>query len=73
MSKHTPRDLTRAQFSVALKRSGFGPEGVFGYVRLPEPYSHISVSVLNAGGYRRDQLAYLHREHARAIAKADAS
>ncbi len=64
------RDLTRTQFVAALKRGGFGPEGIFGYVRLPEPYSHTTVSLLNAGTRRRDQLAYLHSQHARAIAEA---
>jgi hypothetical protein len=54
--------MTKAQFDAAIKRYGFEPTGFLGYYRLPAPFSHVSVSVLNAGHNRRAQLAYLLRE-----------
>ena len=54
------RDLTAAQFHARAVKLGFRPTGVFGYCNITET---VSVSVWNAGERRRDQLAYLIREH----------
>ena len=51
------RDLSQAQFDAAAKRLGFEPVGLFGYFRLPNCTTE--VSVYNAGSNRRAQLAYL--------------
>ena len=53
----TAEDITKAQFKAACKRHGFVSAGYLGYYSLPE--TTVSVSVLNAGKRRRDQLAYL--------------
>ena len=53
------RDLTDKQFLEALKRHGFELQGFMGYVRLPIPGHHYSVSFLNAGSNHRRQLSYL--------------
>ncbi len=51
----TAPDMTQAQFNAACKR--FHACGILGYFTMPE--TNVSVSVLNAGKRRRDQLAYL--------------
>lgn len=58
-TKTKRRDMTQAQFEAALKKHGFGPVSHFGYVSLPEPYRHISVSACNGGDTYRGMLAYL--------------
>ena len=50
------RDLTQKQFEAALKRNDIGPRKFFGYHDVGHS---VSVSALNAGDRRRDQLAYL--------------
>jgi hypothetical protein len=66
------RDLTRAQFWAACERAGFTRTEVsfMGYYRLAPPFQNTSVSILNAGDRRRDQLAYLHAEQAKQECKA---
>lgn len=56
------RDLTKAQFDAACKRHGFKRE-FMGYYSVG---NGVSVYARNAGERRRDQLAYLIREAARA-------
>ena len=53
------RDLTAAQFCMALGRHGFESTGFMGYVRLAPPFAHVSVCSFNAGTNRRARLAYL--------------
>jgi hypothetical protein len=53
------RDMTKQQFDEAIKRNGFEPQGFMNYYKLPIPGHHFSVSALNGGNRRRDQLAYL--------------
>lgn len=62
------RDLTRAQFQKAMRDNGWQIQGFMGYVRLNIPGRHVCVSVWNAGKRRRDQLAYLANEQAKAEA-----
>ena len=57
--------MTQREFDAAVERGGFKSQGVFGYYRLPVPGTHVSVSILNAGPRRRDQIAYLHEQTAR--------
>lgn len=57
------RDLTKAQFDAACERRGFKRTGFMGYYEIGY---NTSVSVLNAGRRRRDQLAYLIREAGKA-------
>lgn len=54
------RDLTLDQFNYRAKKLGFTPEGFWGYWKLSD--GRTSVSVLNAGARRRDQLNYLKHE-----------
>jgi hypothetical protein len=57
------RDLTKEQFVYRAKKLGFTPEGFWGYWKLSD--GRTAVSVLNAGVRRRDQLNYLKREDRR--------
>lgn len=59
------RDMSKAQFDKECKRYGFKPTGFLGYYSLPNTPTH--VSVLNAGPRRRSRLAYLIREHEKAL------
>lgn len=61
------RDMTKGQFRKECERYGFKPTGFLGYYRLPDVA--VEVSVLNAGSRRRSQLAYLIREHEKALKK----
>lgn len=54
------RDMTLAQFEKQVESLGFKPEGFFGYYKVPN--TNTCVSVYNAGQNRRAQLAYLIRE-----------
>ena len=63
------RDLTEKQFWAALRRRfpSAEPAGFLGYVRFKFPGGgNISISRLNAGPRRREQLAYLLRLAAKA-------
>ncbi len=51
------RDLTAAQFKYRAEKLGFRSDGFLGYWKLSD--GRTSVSVLNAGSRRRDQLRYL--------------
>ena len=53
------RDLTLAQFLTAAQRHGWTPDGFAGYFTRVRGAGAVSVSVWNAGPYRRAQLAYL--------------
>ena len=55
------KDMSMAQFVAACKRRRFVPSGFLGYYRLGT--TGTCVSVLNAGGWRRNQLAYLIQQH----------
>lgn len=66
----TTRDLSKAQFEAAARKSGFTPAGFMGYWNLPEPFSNTSVCKLNGGTRRRSQLAYLMAEWRKREAKA---
>ena len=54
-------DITETEFDTILQKEGFGRMGYLGYTSLPDPFRSVSVSVLNAGKRRDDQLAYLRR------------
>lgn len=54
-----PRDISAEQLDRELQKRGFKPRGFCGYYLLPEPFLNTSVSILNAGPRRRDQLAYM--------------
>jgi hypothetical protein len=56
------RDMSDKQFREALQRHGFELQGFMGYVRMPIPGHHYSVSFHNAGKNHRSQLAYLLRK-----------
>lgn len=60
-----PRDMTKAKFRKECERYGFVPQGFLGYYKLGDTDSHVSIE--NAGTRRRDQLAYLIREHQKAV------
>lgn len=51
------RDLSRTQFVNRANKLGFKNEGFLGYWKLTD--GRTSVSILNAGSRRRDQLRYL--------------
>lgn len=57
------RDMTQKQFDDACNRRGFKPAGFMGYYDIGHGRH---VSALNAGSNRRNQLAYLIQESARA-------
>lgn len=62
------RDMTEVQFRAACERRGF--RKVFmglGYYSLPD--TPVQVWARNGGPRRRDQLAYLIREHAKILEK----
>lgn len=76
-----PRDLTRPQFLAALRRHGMKAESHsimpvdgIGYVNVtPTPSGGgLRVYAPNAGDRRRDMLAYLLREKAKAVACREA-
>ena len=60
-------DMTGQAFRAACQRRGLVPKGFMGYYALGT--TPVEVSVLNAGSTRREQLAYLIREHAKAVEK----
>ena len=63
------RDMTEAQFRRACERYGFMPGSIMGgYYLLPDTGGR-HVYAGNAGPRRRAQLAYLIREHAKALEK----
>lgn len=62
------KDMTQVEFGAACVRHGFRTTGILGYYSLPG--TQTSVSVLNAGGRRRDRLAYLIQQQRMLIAKA---
>lgn len=51
------RDLSQSQFVYRAQKLGFKSEGFWGYWKLTD--GSTAVSVLNAGNRRRDQLRYL--------------
>lgn len=61
------KDISKAKFRKECERYGFKPTRVWGYYALPDV--PVQVSVFNAGPSRREQLAYLIREHQKAIEK----
>lgn len=65
------RDMTKRQFNEACKRHGFVPEPFLGYVRLGD--TKTSVSILNCGTSRREQLAYLIERHEEATERREAA
>lgn len=67
------RDMSENEFKRALRRNGFDPPGFgpFGYIKLPVPGCHISVSRYNGGPTFRGQLAYLIREKNKALAELE--
>lgn len=60
------RDISTAQFKAACERRGFVRQGM-GYYSMPDV--PVQVNVYNAGKRRRDWLAYLIAEHAKALVK----
>lgn len=60
------RDMTKTEFDRSCASRGFRAAGYLGYYDLGLPNARASVSVLNAGRRRRDQLAYLIREREKA-------
>lgn len=58
------RDLSHKEFMAALGRLGMRPE-MMGYVDVGVPGHSLCVCRFNAGGRRRDQLAYLLAERDR--------
>lgn len=66
------RDLSHAQLMARIKKQGWTPTGFLGYVEMPLPGGgRASVSRLNAGPRRRDQLAYLMAEYRRLVKEAE--
>lgn len=65
------RDMTRREFEAACERRGFRriPLGM-GYYALPD--TPVQVYARNGGRRRRDQLAYLIREHEKVLAEETA-
>lgn len=63
------RDMSEREFLVRLESNGMRP-ALMGYVRVTES---TSVYRYNAGERRRDQLAYLMQEQAKAAAREDAA
>ena len=63
------KDMTKRAFLDACKRRGFKGTGFLGYFEIG---NGVSVSVLNAGPTRREQLAYLIQAANRAQATREA-
>jgi hypothetical protein len=60
------KDISNSQFAAACARRGFVRQGM-GYYSMPDV--PVQVNVYNAGKHRRDWLAYLIAEHAKALKK----